>query len=390
MDERRIFAPKKHPKIAHLTDEQINQLVNDYYNGIKLNEIIKKYDLKTHSSNLIKLFPPVILKNQECPYCKTNLWKNLESKNLINYNYWHNKPFCATCGHIDSENCSCSNCIETIRIKRIDEQKRIDERKYKFYDVSKINPVNVNELSITERIYLGTFLRCGLSENKKYLSIYNFKDFPIAPSAEMLDRMIELLLNRRIIVIHPDSPIDAFISPENIPSSKINISRILFHVNIAGSQSNEIVQSLLQPSIDIITFKPELQIVSKTIALEECKVYLQFSLNYVDFPYTVEDKANIIFENLLNHFSPAQIFGLINRCLGYTTKEFQGGRLTRSVCGAYLMGAVQIQGERALARNWNLTHYRRPRELPESQLSKFIFTSVLGLDDNWFNSRVGL
>ena len=381
MKNKRIFAPERHPKIAHLSDEVINEIIDDYYDGINIKEIIRKYQIDLKSQGLIKLFPPIIVEDRICPYCNTCLWKKLESKGLVNYNYWNSKPYCPTCGHIDKDYCHCKNCKLTLERKRIEETKKIKESIDQRYNLSSHQPIELDCLSIREVIYLSTLIRIGLSEDKKYLKIPNFSEFPVAPSIEMLNSMLNLLLNRKIIVIHPDSPQDAFEDLADITNTRIDIYRIFFHVHINGFISNDGLQFFLQPKIDCITNEKEVLKIWRSIAIEECKSYLKFSLKYVDFPYNASEKAEAIIDNLLNHFSVSQIFGLITRCLGYTTKEFQGGKLTKNSAGAYLLGGVQIQGERAVLKNWELSKYHRPQELPESQLSKLFFSTILNIGD---------
>jgi len=377
MKSIRVRAPERHPKIVHLSDECINQMIDDYYDGVSIKEIIKKNNIELKASAIVKLFPPIVLEDKECIYCHVKLWEKLESKGSRQYYYLQRKPYCPKCGHIEDVLCNCINCKNQAEINRIEENRKVKESIYEFYNLSNLVPLRLEDLSFQDRIFLGTLLRTGLSEDKKYLRINDFQDAPIAPSFEMFLNMLDSLTSQNIIVIHPDSPPEAFLNLNDIRNSETDFKRVLYHVNIADFYTNEVVQSLIFPEIFLECYKQELMELWRTIALEECKTYLQYSLNYVDFPYNVGEKAQIIFNNLLSHFSVAQIFGLIGRCLGYTTREFQGGKLTRFNGGAYLLGAIQNQGDRAIANKWNLTKYSRPKLLPESQLSSFLFNSFL-------------
>jgi hypothetical protein len=388
MKESRVFAPKRHPKIAHLSEEELNSMIDEYYEGINLKDIVKKYKLNVHPSSVVNLFPPIIVETKECKYCHIKLWANLKAKSFVKNSYRLKDSYCPACRHIEKENCSCSNCRNMVEKKRIDEHRFLLEKINQRFKLSQHQPISLNELSIREVVYLSTLIRAGLSEDKRYLMIYNFSDFPIAPSSEMLESMVNQLLNRKIIVIHPDSPFSAFEDITDPKNCRIDIYKAVYHVNIYESESNEVLPFFLNPKIDYSSNEKEILNIWRLIAIEECKSYLKFSLDYVDFPYIVSEKAEVIIDNLLNHFSVSQIFGLITRCLGYTTKEFQGGKISRKVAGAYLLGAVQIQGERALFKNWDLSKYKRPQELPESQLSKLFFNNILNIGDLNIYSKI--
>lgn len=245
-------------------------------------------------------------------------------------------------------------------------------------------PIELGEMNVSDRVYLGTLLRSGLSENKKSLTIQNFQENPVAPSLAFLSHMISKLIDQRLI-----TPLSRrFVehnSSFNYLKSNAEIIKLEFSVNIKNFESNEVIEYLLLPRIVPNSCESELLDIWKIIAVEECKSYLNYSLNYVDFPYNIGDKAHVIFESILNNFSTAQIFGLISRCLGYAAKEFQAGKLSRISAAPYMMGILQNQVDKAINNGWNLTKYFRPRELPESQLSKFFFNRILDIGELGFN-----
>lgn len=52
-------------RIAHLTKEQIVDLMQKYYEGEKVAKILDEYKVKINASQLYSLFPPIIT-NEEC------------------------------------------------------------------------------------------------------------------------------------------------------------------------------------------------------------------------------------------------------------------------------------------------------------------------------------
>jgi hypothetical protein len=378
MKTQRTLAPHRHPQIAHLSEADINQMIDDYYDGRNTRQILDEHKVNFYPSGIIRLFPPVIAEEKECIYCRVKLWKDLEPKSRV----FKNELYCPNCGHLDSQSCNCPKCRE-LKVKTLDNGKIIDD----FNEVSNDLPMEVIGLTVLERVYLGTLLRTGLSEDKKTLTIQNFPESPVAPSATLLIEMISKLTERKLIVPKNDALAK---NCDNFIYSKLEteINKLAFNVNVKNFESNEVIEYLLMSRIVSDVYNEELITIWKTIAVEECKSYLHYSLNYVDFPYNIGDKADVIFRSFLNHFSTSQIFGLISRCLGYAAKEFQAGKLSRISAGPYMVGALQNQADRALNNSWNLTKYFRPRELPESQLSKFFFNRILDIGDSGFSRLI--
>lgn len=60
------------PSLEHLNKEQIVQLVNEYYDGIKVNELIEKYELDIIASKLVSVFPLIKI-NIKCEFCNVHL-----------------------------------------------------------------------------------------------------------------------------------------------------------------------------------------------------------------------------------------------------------------------------------------------------------------------------
>ena len=63
-----------HKKLAHLTPEQVDDLVRRYNDGENLASLIEAFNIDAKPAGLVHLFPPVVHKDLPCPYCPdTNL-----------------------------------------------------------------------------------------------------------------------------------------------------------------------------------------------------------------------------------------------------------------------------------------------------------------------------
>lgn len=59
-------------KLSHLNKSQIDELIEKYYSGIRVDDLLEEYNINVISSNLVKQFPPVSI-DQKCPYCAVPL-----------------------------------------------------------------------------------------------------------------------------------------------------------------------------------------------------------------------------------------------------------------------------------------------------------------------------
>lgn len=386
MAENRILAPTRNSKISHLKENELQELINEYYNGTKNNVLSKKFFIKTNG-NLIALFPPTIL-DKECIYCNVRLWKKLESRNLSNHNTSINGAYCPSCGHIEGNKfCSCENCLLEYKRKETEKRDRERSRFNEIFNNSTLDPIPLNELNAEEKVFLGVLIKTGLSDNKLYIKINQDIVSPLTPSSSFLEEMILGLLKKKLIAIHPETKYQSFSGISDFGNFNIDYIRAYYHVNVKDFNSEKVLNELIKPQINIKEHSADIIGIWRKIAKEECRAYLNYCLIYVDFPIISNEQTEKTFEQFWEHFSISQIFGLLNRCLGYTTKEFQAGKLTKANSGAYLLRAFQNQGEKAIANNWALSSYFRPKELVESAFSKYFFVEILELKDGGFYTK---
>jgi hypothetical protein len=97
-------------KLSHLKKEEIDELIQRYYNGEKVNALIAEFKIDTKTTSLNKLFPPKICDNIYCPYCENEHMVLMhESRNNSSIKP---TPQCSVCNHITGAywDCDCSNC----------------------------------------------------------------------------------------------------------------------------------------------------------------------------------------------------------------------------------------------------------------------------------------
>lgn len=102
--------------LNHLSDSEIDTLMERYYAGEAVTKLLKEYHLSVHTSGLHLLFPPEICKEEICEYCGEYLVRDRLSKTAVTWGRSNSEMYCPLCKHRPyAHNCKCSNCVEAER-----------------------------------------------------------------------------------------------------------------------------------------------------------------------------------------------------------------------------------------------------------------------------------
>jgi len=164
--------------ISHLTENEITELVNQYYAGVKVKELIEKYNINILASRFVSVFPLVKV-NIKCEFCDVPMITKLNSKS--SYEKLSQKDIiCQECQHLQSRPCNCSKCKEKSKLKELEKKHKQDilnKKKIAFLEQIQDTPfVREEDLSLTDKIYLASLLRECLHENAEYIEKINQKD----------------------------------------------------------------------------------------------------------------------------------------------------------------------------------------------------------------------
>lgn len=385
-------------RIAHLTEEQIVDLMKKYYEGEKVANILEEYKIKISVSQLYSLFPPIIT-DEECVHCESTMVKPWESKSWSSF-VNENRMFCIKCGHENTRYCRCTYCEENKRKAILEEQerqKKILEHKRanlaSFYDESNWNLKIESELTLEDRLYLAVILRSSLSENTLFIKSLTDKRNLLAPTENFEVELIKTLTGRKVIVPHVLSDINAFkIEYEENDNFQITygIYKVRYRINVEPKDFDydAMIKRLLYPDFSTEEgFKEFCYEMWNKIALNESLQYLLYQMNKVGYSFSPGEKTIRVIENLLEHFSVSQIYGIIYKAIANSTQRYQAGEITKIHAQNSVITSCESFGERAIAQGWKLTHYSRIRDLPESYISRILFTSIMKIAELGFSEK---
>ena len=380
-----------HPSLEHLSRVEIVELINQYYAGVKVKELIEQYNIDILASKLVSVFPLVKL-NIKCEFCDVPMITKLNSKS--SYEQLSRKDIiCPECQHLQSRLCDCQKCKEKSKLKELEKkhkQDSLNKKKIAFLEQLQDTPFVVEEdLSLTDKIYLASLLRECLHEEAEYIEKINQKDITITPYLDFTSELLQHLLSRKLIIPYLINDLDQFIEEED---GTINyyIYYINYQINIQSKDGDYqmMLHRLMYPRSDEFLENPNFCYEFwKKIAFYESMQYLMFKMKSVRYDFSPGPKTTTVFQNLVNNFSVGQIYNIIYRAIANSTEQYQSGKITKNHAQNMVISSCEGQGERAIANNWNLTAYSRIKDLPQSQISKIFFDSILQISYLGFSEK---
>ncbi|MCO7233951.1 MULTISPECIES: hypothetical protein [unclassified Cobetia] len=128
---------------------------------------------------------------------------------------------------------------------------------------------------------------------------------------------------------------------------------------------------------------------AQKIVQEEALVFLNLSLERRGFPERDGEKTLSTLADALCHFSLSQVFWIITNQIRHVSDKYrQGLSQGRPHASNQVISGIARYIERALANEWDVTHFKRDYELPQSVLSRVVFNHILKTDDGGFHTNL--
>lgn len=234
---------------------------------------------------------------------------------------------------------------------------------------------------------MGALCRALLKENLYEITPYSDSEIILAPTNDMLHKMYSVLIHKGVIVVSPQSPLDAFDRDSEDFPNIFYTYKVTYCLNLKfPPNKQDLFTEILNPSYYTIEYANSALALWKQIAVAECIEYLQHQLNKVNFEFSPGDKTYKTFEIILEDFSVSQIYGIIWRAVADASKLYLEKGISKKHAANSVIGACERYAERAKINGWDLTQYNRIKDLPQSTLSLFFFNRVLGIGESGFKA----
>ena len=393
---------KKATEIQHLSHDEIEQLYQRYIQGEKNSILLEEYKINIHPNNLIKLFPPQILDDIFCPYCEIQMFQKRRSKSSIKYA----PPVirCFQCEHkifpgehsTHFQLCDCKTCLTTRELERRDVEEKRRNIIRKEFSLTDRKPVKYSELNFFQKLILLTLLRMHTDENFSY--IFSLDDLSkveiLSPTNQMDIDCLKSLFDAKIIVVDPESVLEAFLEVEensfnlrktrwipNVTLDKYERASLRELYNEINNELKDGVQSQCESDIFRTIYK---------IATEEVLQYIHVKADELYVYFTAEKKTREVVEELLHSFSVSEIYYFVKKSIEDAHIFYSKGYAKNKNHAANIIPKKMLSlGERATNEGWEPYKYSRDSRAPRSYLSQLFYDFFLQDEDSGFTKAPG-
>ncbi len=390
----------KHEIMMDLPNSLIVSIIIDYYANVKISDIRAKYNLTKSSSSFHKILPRITFESK-CEKCGGRLYTELPSKSYVGFQI----EKCEDCGHFKNNYCTCSYCMDelnkSLEVERVlkEEQLMQEESRERKKELEKRNkliqyckgrrPEKVREdsLSLKDKLYLSVFIRSYLSDDWLELVpiVSNDTYKRVSPDLEFTYGMLNELRNRNILIISPQSPIDAF-HEENFPE-RVHIGKVSYLINITAVDNyNDMIKRLINIKDNKQLFnKSDVIDIWREVAYYESLQYFKYRLCTLDLgEITVGEKTKKLIYKLVDNYSVSEAYWLLYRHSQNALTYYTENSVTRERAINWAVSSLGFYLDKMIANSWDATSYHRSNELPISVISEVFFYEILDINELGF------
>lgn len=193
MSEIKTIYPTIHPSLAHLLEDQIACLQDDFIKGeLKNKEIIAKYQLIGISPNALTCrMPSYIDKSIACPECNVYSLRRLSGRGVP-----VGEPYCPSCGQSLLSKFDPERRIWDLRnLKQFVKMDSKSAKQYRInYERVYISRNIFDGLTFSQKVFLGSWVSTCINEDLTTILGYDVLEKKICPTKEYFDDMINSLI----------------------------------------------------------------------------------------------------------------------------------------------------------------------------------------------------
>lgn len=318
------------------TEEQISEMAKLYDNGEKVANIISAYDLDISPGQMAR-FLPMVETEKECPYCGKKMVRPRTRDSYIS----RNRIKCRLCGHILGNRCECLNCRAEMEKEELAKKEIIQN----YYNNIRLEyeAREFQELNLEEKFYL--YMLFVLDGNGKSLKNISYNSMRNKIGILLINRLLE----SRIILVSPDSDIEAF-SEDDFPRY-FYLTRANYIINVRFTGEEESMLIRREFSLEGIDEKETMELLHK-LMFADILDYFEKVLAERNIELKPTDKQKKDLQLLFTKLSYTQIKYLCLRvakyyCDGIATRKFYRGKAP-----AQVMASIVTFYNNSILRGW--------------------------------------
>ncbi len=333
------------PYFGGLSPTQLESVLNHFHSkDLSLPKIIEKYSLsKVANNSFLKLLPPILCPDHLCLDCdKISHQKHLKRGELSN-------PICPSCKkEMYSQIDPYAILFKDVLLK----QSKCRFNKYASIKTITISESEFYKLDLDVQLFLGSLINKGI--------------------AVKLNGIIGWMLNSAVLV----------------PNIRY-LKHLMTQLGV-GTYSPYAINIEIDKDVAIRYFMPYNKL--NLVLIQQVKLWKRVALNEVVEIYYGSLEAKGLFTNqheaivpimsdLLNEYSVGQLVNLIWQALNCKYDEYLRGKRDKEHTANSVIYTCKSFGEYKKKCAQRVECFDRPRNYPQSELSKYLFNDVLKIRD---------
>ncbi|WP_299496080.1 hypothetical protein [uncultured Shewanella sp.] len=390
-------------EIKHLSSDEIEELYKKYLDGEKNSVLVSDYKININPNKLIKILPPRILDDALCPYCDIPMYTKRRSKSASS---WDILPIeCHDCNHkifpeklgYRSQQCGCEECVIVRRQQKLEAEKEKRETIRELYDIDDREPIDYSELTFFNKLVLLTLFRMQTDEDFEYILSLDdpSRTESLSPTEEMDIECLKELFSCSVVIIDPESRVEAFVEDEEFKSFYITRTRWIPNITFDGIERanlSKVYKEIYQEIKSGIQSQWEKEIFKTLfrIAREEVLQYVHVRADELNVNFSAENKTREVVNQLLQQFSVSEIYYFVKKSVENAHIYYSKGYANNKKHAANTIpNKILSLGERAIDEGWNTYKYSRDSRAPRSYISQVFYDFFLQDEDAGFHKAPG-
>ncbi|MBS1154442.1 MAG: hypothetical protein H6R07_366 [Proteobacteria bacterium] len=375
--------------LAHLDARSQQNLIERYYAGEKVADLIREFRVDCLPGKLWRLFPPEAT-GRVCPACGAAL---IQPRTTRSWSKWQKKPFicCSICEHEEKPNCACKNCVGFrqcwAEVMAYDEQDVIADNRDSPWRDRETN-IEPSHLTVESAVTILSLVRSSGWIGEREVGELRKSAIPMTPQQiDMYGKCIDTLLSSHLVV--PGASSEAF-RHHNRYDSEWYLSAVKWILLMPNPQKfiHQLEVLAASPMDWPDGWYEGLMSIWRQLAKAECLEFCYHCLSERNLPRPTDVALSVLIDNLLRNYSVSQCYQLIWSSAADAT-DFMVRKATTSQHAAnYFVGACQRKADRVHAAGWVIKGFRRNYHLARSQVSYVLHDVFLRHGDAGFTSTV--
>ena len=292
------------------------------------------------------------------------------------------------------ESKNISNRFEWAK-KFIEEQSKLvtkQETLKKLNEVRSEKKIKHDQLSLKQKLYISTLLRCCLTEDNSKITSINSSPMKVSPLEQLTRKIVRDLWNENLILVSPNSTSSSYGFDEK-GRLEIELLNVEWLINVKKPEEMSLTNFLtflIDPEEITDDQFEEATYLWKEVSLYESLEYLQHERARVNLLADIGEKTEESFTELLKYFSTGQICSIIYSVVPRALADYEAGKVQyRTQASNLIPGRCKSYGEKAYAERWQLRISRRNFECEQSTVSETLFNKILRVGQAGFDKKPG-